>query len=244
VATSPVSCVLLIDILGDEKTKPEKNLRRESPSSWIDNSGGREKNEKKTSQLIPRALRIDNTSTIVSLCNKKKTRRRIWRLWSGRERLLASAGSPWAEARVGQPWLGLCRWVDVARRHRDGANHRSALLVAASGGTGAAQAIQPSSPAPASSRPAEPIANPLCKAQPELTRSRRPLAVRWMSHLGLERLRLLRASAAALRVQSRCGCVPAYTISRQLTAQPALSTVTPPRTAPPSLSCLACASPS
>jgi hypothetical protein len=47
-----------------------------------------------------------SASTDVSLCNKKKTGRRIWRLCSGRERLVASAGSPWPRLASASPGLG------------------------------------------------------------------------------------------------------------------------------------------
>jgi hypothetical protein len=150
------------------------------------------------------------------------------------ERSRAAGGLRWVAMgrRSRRPALAwaLGRWVDVARRHRDDTNHRgSALLVAASGGTGAARAIQPSSPV---QRPAEPIANRA--AMPSLSSPARPPSLE--GAVDVSGLVLGGSGCSALR-----GWVRAR-MNNQLTAQPALSTVTPPRTAPPGLSSPACAS--
>jgi hypothetical protein len=129
---------------------------------------------------------------------QKNSARWIWKLWSGRERLVAAAGSPWAEARVGQPWSGLGRWVDVARRHREGANHRSALLVAQ---------VREAHIQPSPSRP--------CAALASLGSHARKCD--GCQRLGLLQLRLLRAPRLLFAHASRSGCVPRVAC-HQLTA--------------------------
>jgi hypothetical protein len=154
---------------------------------------------------------------------------------------VASAGSPWAEARVGQPWPGLGRSVGTARRPSGAAerptlhsaNHRSALPVAASassGGTGAGWMWLHAS------HPLHRITALHCLGLSP--HDRIALShVRWMSAAWAW------AAAAASRLlfaQSMAGCVP--DAPADSTAR--LSTVTPPRAAPPGLSFPACASPS
>jgi hypothetical protein len=67
-----------------------------------------------------------------------------------------SAGSPWPRLASASPGLGWVAWVGVARRHRDDANHRSALLMAASGGASPSSPVRSTQPSPSQTRAAMP----------------------------------------------------------------------------------------
>jgi hypothetical protein len=157
------------------------------------------------------------------------------------------AGSPWAEARVGQPWSGLgrsvrpggtvaqpsdplctapiigrrCRWPPAqAPQVRHGLGARL---------DGSTRGI-PLHRTPALHYPGQAHTHMLASLFRRCGGCQR---------LGFGRLRLLR-DCSLLFAQSRCGCMP--DAPADSTAR--LSTVTPPRAAPPGLSFPACASPS